>query len=98
MAPEPETSEAVSMPRCHLIRVGAMGQVGRFAAVDAVRYPRHSRVIVRTPRGLEIGEVLAAPASRDNGQAEADGELLRGVTIEDELLVARLEKHRTAAY
>lgn len=75
-----------------------MGQVGRFAAVDAVRYPRHSRVIVRTRRGLEIGEVLAAPSDSDNGNAEADGDLLRGMTIEDELLVARLEKHRQAAY
>ena len=38
-----------------------MGQVGRFAAVDAVRYPRRSRVIVRTRRGLEMGEVLCPP-------------------------------------
>ena len=38
-----------------------MGQVGRFAAVDAVRYPRRSRVIVRTRRGLELGEVLMSP-------------------------------------
>jgi cell fate regulator YaaT (PSP1 superfamily) len=75
-----------------------MGQVGRFAAVDAVRYPRHCRVIVRTRRGLEIGEVLSPPADGANGQAEADGDLLRGMTIEDELLVARLEKHRQAAY
>ncbi len=75
-----------------------MGQVGRFAAVDAVRYPRHSRVIVRTRRGLEIGEVLAPPADSQSGQAEVDGDLLRGMTVEDELLVARLEKHRQAAY
>ena len=75
-----------------------MGQVGRFSAVDAVRYPRHSRVIVRTRRGLEIGEVLSPPADGANGHAEADGDLLRGVTIEDELLVARLEQHRQAAY
>jgi cell fate regulator YaaT (PSP1 superfamily) len=75
-----------------------MGQVGRFAAVDAVRYPRHSRVIVRTRRGLEIGEVLTAPDDGDTGRAEADGDLLRGMTVEDELLVARLEKHRQAAY
>ena len=47
-----------SMSHYHLVRVGAMGQVGRFAAVDAVRYPRHSRVVVRTRRGLEVGEVL----------------------------------------
>jgi cell fate regulator YaaT (PSP1 superfamily) len=75
-----------------------MGQVGRFAAVDAVRYPRYSRVIVRTRRGLEIGEVLTPPSDGDNGQADADGDLLRGVTVEDDLLIARLEKHRQAAY
>jgi cell fate regulator YaaT (PSP1 superfamily) len=86
------------MSRYHLIRVGALGQVGRFAAVDAVRYPRHSRVIVRTRRGLEIGEVLAPPDDRDDGRAFADGDLLRGMTVEDELLHARLEKHRHDAY
>lgn len=75
-----------------------MGQVGRFAAVDAVRYPRHSRVIVRTKRGLEIGQVLAPPDDSDDGRAFADGDILRGVTVEDELLIARLEKHRQAAY
>src|SRR5258708_10339901 len=45
--------------RQHLIRVGALGRVGRFTSVDAVRYPRGSRVICRTSRGLEVGEVLA---------------------------------------
>jgi cell fate regulator YaaT (PSP1 superfamily) len=75
-----------------------MGQVGRFAAVDAVRYPRHSRVIVRTRRGLEIGQVLTPP---DDGYEERqfeDGEILRGMTVQDELLSARLEKNRRAAY
>jgi cell fate regulator YaaT (PSP1 superfamily) len=86
------------MSRHHLVRVGAMGQVGRFRAVDAVLYPRHCRVIVRTRRGLEIGEVLAATTSGENGQSFPDGEILRGMTIEDELLHARLEKHRQEAY
>ena len=54
------------MSRFHLVRVGAMGQVGRFAAVDAVRYPRHSRVVLRTRRGLEIGQVLSPPDERDD--------------------------------
>jgi cell fate regulator YaaT (PSP1 superfamily) len=75
-----------------------MGQVGRFAAVDAVRYPRHSRVIVRTRRGLEIGEVLSPPRTGAGGVDDADGDLLRGMTVEDELLVARLERHRQAAF
>src|SRR5262249_46303849 len=86
------------MSRYHLVRVGAMGQIGRFAAVDAVRYPRRSRVILRTKRGLEVGEVLSAPDDNDDGHAFGDGELLRGVTVQDELLEARLEKNRQQAY
>jgi cell fate regulator YaaT (PSP1 superfamily) len=75
-----------------------MGQVGRFAAVDSMRYPRRSRVIVRTRRGLEVGDVLSPPDDRDDGRTFADGDLLRGVTIQDELLQARLEKNRQEAY
>lgn len=75
-----------------------MGQIGRFAAVDAVCYPRRSRVVVRTRRGLEMGEVLCAPDEGDDGREFADGELLRGVTVQDELLQARLERHRQEAY
>jgi hypothetical protein len=86
------------MSRFHLIRVGALGQVGRFAAVDAVRYPRRSRVVVRTKRGLEIGDVLAPPDDGDDDRAFADGEILRGMTVQDDLLHARLEKNRHEAY
>jgi cell fate regulator YaaT (PSP1 superfamily) len=86
------------MSRFHLVRVGAMGQVGRFAAVDALRYPRHSRVIVRTRRGLEIGDVLSPPDDRDDSRAFADGDILRRMTVQDELLQARLDKHRQEAY
>lgn len=75
-----------------------MGQVGRFAAVDAVCYPRHSRVVVRTRRGLEIGDVLSPPDDRDESRAFADGDILRGMTVQDDLLQARLERHRQDAY
>jgi cell fate regulator YaaT (PSP1 superfamily) len=75
-----------------------MGQVGCFAAVDALRYPRRSRVIVRTRRGLEVGEVLCPPDDCDGGQTFADGELLRGITVQDELLQARLDRNRQEAY
>lgn len=85
-----------AMARSHLVRVGALAQVGRFSAVDSTRYPRGSRVIVRTQRGLEIGEVLAPPAGEV--EAEADGPILRGMTVEDQLLEARLGKNRQAAY
>jgi cell fate regulator YaaT (PSP1 superfamily) len=84
------------MARFHLVRVGALAQVGRFAAIDSARYPRGARVVVRTARGLEVGEVLAAPA--DESRAEADGAILRGMTVEDQLLEVRLRKNREAAF
>jgi hypothetical protein len=95
-----ETSTSINrdMSHYHLVRVGAMGQVGRFAAVDAVRYPRRSRVVVRTRRGLELGEVLSPPEDSDDGRTFSDGDLLRGVTVQDELLQARLERNRQEAY
>jgi cell fate regulator YaaT (PSP1 superfamily) len=85
------------MARFHLVRVGAFSQVGRFAAVDAARYPRDERVVVRTARGLEIGEVLAPPYGESEAAAQ-DGVILRGMTIEDQLLEVRLRKNREAAY
>lgn len=84
------------MPQHHLVRVGALGAVGRFTSVDATRFPRRSRVIVRTGRGLELGEVLAPPED-ENIEIRADGSILRGMTVEDHLLAARLEKNRQEA-
>ncbi len=81
----------------HLVRVGTLGHVGRFTAVDAVCYPRETRVVVRTGRGLELGEILQPPAETPDA-APADGSILRGLTIEDQLLEARLERNRQAAY
>lgn len=72
-----------------------MGSIGRFTATDGVRYPRGSRVICRTRRGLEVGEVLA-PEEASAGPA--DGNLLRRMAVEDELLVARLRKNRDEAW
>lgn len=85
------------MARSHLVRIGAMGHVGRFTALDGTLYPRAARVIVRSARGLEVGEVLAGPAAR-MAEAPADGPILRGMTAQDELLEARLQKNRQAAY
>ena len=84
------------MGRHHLVRVGVLGHVGRFTAVDATRYPRRARVVLRTSRGLELGEVLASPGEEEAPE-RGDGSILRGVTIEDQLLAARLEQNRQAA-
>ena len=84
------------MSRHHYVRVGLMGHVGRFTSVDAVAYPRANRVIVRTSRGLEVGEVLG-PTEDTPIHGTSDGSILRGMTVEDELLESRLEKNRQQA-
>ena len=84
------------MLRSHLIRVGAFGQIGRFVAHDGTLYPRAARVVLRTHRGLEIGDVLAQPSAIGDDGA-TDGTIVRGMTVEDELLQARLDKNRQAA-
>jgi cell fate regulator YaaT (PSP1 superfamily) len=82
------------MVASHLVRFGAMGLVGRFASVDAARYPRRTRVVVRSRRGLEIGEILSGLEAED---AAEEGSILRGMTLEDELLQARLARTRQLA-
>jgi cell fate regulator YaaT (PSP1 superfamily) len=80
----------------HLVRVGRLGWVGQFRAADSVEYPPHADVIVRTSRGLEVGQVVAPLTQRVSADARA-GLILRGMTTEDRLLAARLAKGRTAA-
>ena len=80
----------------HLVRWGAMGYVAGFTAVDAVRYPRGSRVVLRTSRGVELGEVLT-PVD-DGTFAPHQGSILRGMTEQDRLLETRLQKNRGEAY
>ncbi len=77
----------------HLVRIGIHGHVGRFRSAEALRFPRGARVIVRTPRGLEVGEVLGWTS-----QGQADGELLREMAAEDELLAERLMSRANEAY
>lgn len=87
------------MYRQHFVRIGVLGSVGRFAASSADRLRRGSRVVCRTPRGLEVGDILsAAEMDLDAPTIEPDGEIIRRVTVEDDLLLARLEKNRLEAF
>ena len=79
----------------HFVSFGVPGFVGRFQSSDGHRYPRGKRVVCRTPRGLEVGTVLNQAEPADDDLA---GTLLRVVTVEDDLLLARLEKHRDEAF
>jgi cell fate regulator YaaT (PSP1 superfamily) len=73
-----------------------MGHIGRFFTVDGVAYPRNSRVIIRTARGLEIGQIVGPYGELP--RKLTDGDILRGLTIEDELLAARQAKNTRLAF
>lgn len=64
-----------------VVRYGAMGTRGRFNAPDGAVAPGQN-VVVRTPRGVEWGEVVQV---RKDGTADETptGELLRKATPED---------------
>jgi cell fate regulator YaaT (PSP1 superfamily) len=80
----------------HLVRWSAMGHVAAFSAADAARYSRGTRVVLRTERGLELGEVLASQA--ESAAAPRAGTILRAMTEQDRLLETRLSKNRLEAY
>src|ERR1700733_4677670 len=85
------------MLRQHFVRVGILGHVGRFTPVEPLPFARGARVVCRTRRGLEVGEVLSL-ANENEDRAKTDGDLLRRITVEDDLLLARLEKHKNEAF
>lgn len=106
MATEPYCWLARNMDTAHLVRVGALGQVLSLVSPEHVCYPRGTRVVVRTQRGLEVGEVLCPPGQGGNEAPRAsaggaisrnEGSILRRMTPEDELLAQRLAKNRLAA-
>ncbi len=85
------------MSNRYAVRVGALAQIGHFTAVDATRYARGQRVITRTARGLELGEVLAPLEGPSAADTPPDGQILRPTSVEDELLAERLHRNRLAA-
>jgi hypothetical protein len=63
----------------YLVQYGRFAYVGRFAAAWGLTPSRGDRVVVRTPRGVELGEVLCGADERFAGGLDptAGGELLR---------------------
>jgi cell fate regulator YaaT (PSP1 superfamily) len=87
----------------HWVRYGVLGQVSRFGTSDGQRYARGTRVICRTERGLEVAEVLSPIEALDDEsgpkfRGATQGTILRRVTVEDDLLLARLERNREQAF
>lgn len=68
----------------YLVQFGRPGFVGRFSS--ALALTRGVRVVIRGPRGIELGEVLISADARFTGTAALDdGEILRIAMPEDEV-------------
>jgi cell fate regulator YaaT (PSP1 superfamily) len=68
-----------------LVQFGRSGFVGRFTAPGPVA--RGERVVVRGPRGVEVGAVLCEPGEPFTSSLSTEGELLRVATADDEARV-----------
>ncbi|MBM4091663.1 MAG: signal peptidase [Planctomycetes bacterium] len=70
----------------YVVRFGAMRTLGLLSPRGNDRYARGMRVIARTTRGLEAGDVLCAAPVDDMNEAVAEsgqGQILREMTPED---------------
>ena len=82
----------------YIVRYGAMRFLGIFTSNGGIQYQRGVKVIARTDRGLEVGEVLC-PTSEEAVawlKEPTEGQILREMTAEDHLEVARIadQAHR----
>jgi cell fate regulator YaaT (PSP1 superfamily) len=90
-------------PAKYIVRHGAMRLLGEFAAADSPPFDRGARVVVRTDRGQEVGDVLcpSTPQAVAYLPEPTRGDILRPMTEDDrrreELLRANAGKQFDAA-
>jgi cell fate regulator YaaT (PSP1 superfamily) len=79
----------------YIIRYGVMRFLGVFSAPAGQTFRRGMRVITRTDRGLEAGEILsdATPETLGRLTDPPTGQILRPMTPEDANELARIAKH-----
>jgi cell fate regulator YaaT (PSP1 superfamily) len=87
------------MPR-YVVRYGATRAVGLFTPRGQDRYTRGTRVIARTPRGLEAGEVLAEASDEQAQKLEGGpgGQILRTMSGEDDNELTHIQSRERNAF
>ena len=88
----------------HIVRYGLMRKLGYFECSNGDPYPRGSMVVVRTERGLEVGEVLCPVTQRAEKYAEEHvegiqtGRLLRLLSSDDQGELDRIRQGELAEF
>lgn len=78
----------------YLLSYGLQGEFGRFRAAEPLSFRRGDRVVVRSPRGLEVAQVLCSATSRHAHflPNTTVGPLLRPLTPQDEEALVRQQQ------
>ncbi len=84
----------IPMVASYITRHGAMRFLGEYEAPAETSFPKGQEVIVRSERGLEVGEVLcpATPQAVQLIQEPTKGQIVRGMTEDDHAAVDRLRQ------
>ncbi len=79
----------------YIVRYGVTRYLGVFSAPAGQSFYRGIRVIVRSDRGLEVGDVLIEASAEAVGRLvdPPSGQILRVMSAEDALEMVRIEKH-----
>jgi cell fate regulator YaaT (PSP1 superfamily) len=88
------------MVQAYVVRYGRMRFLGECSGLPDQDHPRGQRVVVRSDRGVELGEVLC-PATERTARFLPDpprGEILRLATAEDHDQEARLAQDRPPVF
>lgn len=81
----------------YLVRYGVMGWVDHFSAEENEHYSHRERVILKTSRGEEVGEILSSVGNQVNSVSAA-GSIWRGFTKQDQETLSRQEDVTTRVF
>lgn len=80
-----------------LVRYGVMGWVDHFSAEEEVSYTHRERVILKSSRGEEVGEILSSAEEAANLSSPA-GSILRTFTAADQQTLSQHENVTTPVF
>jgi cell fate regulator YaaT (PSP1 superfamily) len=88
------------MATTYVVRYGQMRFLGEFSGVAGQDHPRGQRVVLRTERGTELGEVLCPATDRTAAFLEnpATGEIVRPASAEDLASQSRTDALQKAGF
>ena len=80
------------MPK-YVVRHGVMRNLGVYSTSRGETFGRSERIVARTPRGMEIGEVLceATEHAVNNLRDPTTGQILRRMSSQDDLELRKIQ-------